>query len=361
MFYFLPESKRSKIIVHPSLQPLLLRNDIKGFLSALGAFSGELRITQDEIRRIEKYLEALKSHIFKQLSERIFREAGFEVFHHAGDRPDLNDWNPNPKCYIRAVHNLIGHTRYAEFLGSSPQTLDRSGAPYDLILKHAFEESHQIIARVPSTSTVNAITDRYLGISPIGLPDMTKVEIRPPERAEKVLPNYLKAWGCGKIIYGQESIKVGEIPKKVLTPYQGMLGSFSRFGLKERKTVMEPKYENRTVEKGLKMVPLNEIVGNTRREIPYFLQFCVQKYVPEAYTGRANTGPHIYLICGKSLADELVSFLLQNPDNYLDLLMGFIPKESFPNVNRGILSPPFYPTKGIVFENYTSGQQIIVP
>lgn len=362
MFYFLPESKRTKIVYHSALSPLLSRNDTKGFLSNLGAFSGELGITQEEIKRIEKYLVALNSPTFKQLSEKIFREAGFEVFHWAGGRDDLNDWLPMAGCYIKAVHNFIGYTKYKELQEQAKISngIIQSGAPYSLILREPLRENAQLSVEIPSGSHIEQIRDPEWGMSskvPNSETRTIHFDVHPELRQVQEYPNHIKAWGCAYVEYEQTQQKVSETPKVVEVPDDRWRG---KFGYKKKIKVIEPVYQTVLVRKRGHLIFADQIVGNAGKEIPYFIQLCVQKAVPD-FLKRVAVGPQIYLICGKNLADELIFFLLQNPDNYIDLLMGFIKKEMFPNVNKGILSPPFFPTKGIVFENYTNGQKITIP
>lgn len=51
----------------------------------------------------------------------VFKEAGFEVYHHAKGRADLNDWVINESCYVRAVHQLHGYTSHQKRLEDNDQ------------------------------------------------------------------------------------------------------------------------------------------------------------------------------------------------------------------------------------------------
>ena len=126
MFDFLAEGKRQILINHPSLGKILSSPEtIDQFCANLHAFERDLcspereeriRFTDSEIERIEKYARSVFSDELKDLSHRIFSEAGFEVYHHAAWRQDLNDWVDIESCYVRAVHRLHGYTLHQKML-----------------------------------------------------------------------------------------------------------------------------------------------------------------------------------------------------------------------------------------------------
>lgn len=119
------------------------------------------------------------------------------------------------------------------------------------------------------------------------------------------------------------------------------------------------EYEGVNV-KSAKALPLKYIVNTDDMRRAYLLQFFIQKFVPDG-GGRGGGYPVVYVVASINLVEEIVSFLLRNPDLYIDLVREFLPKSLFPNVNRGILEAHSLPTKGLVLENYTSGERIIVP
>lgn len=116
-----------------------------------------------------------------------------------------------------------------------------------------------------------------------------------------------------------------------------------------------------TVPLSYEYTDLSSIVDTNERGFAYFAQFFVPKLLvnPKRDNDRP-THTAVQVIGSKELIQDVVSWLLNNPSTYIDLIRGFIPVKDFPNVNRGILSPPFLSVNGLVVDDYTNMVRINV-
>ena len=372
MFDFLNPKKRNILLEHPELGKPLLAGEIDKvtFIQNLRAFYADLcskglpeekRFTKEEIERIIREVEGKDTNQeLKILAQRLFNEAGFEIFHWAGGRADLNDWIPDMQCYIRAVHKLHGFSHHKELLEDynihKSYVID-SGIPFNLILPNFTVEKFQIFVKAPHGSRIESFLDKNWGLIASGHETADVFEINYYERRDSIFPNYIRCWLlCSEIEYDQQQKRVGMEKKEVIIPRKWI----GKLGFKKTILVDAPKFISQKVVKRARTLSLNTIVETNDSSPAYLLEFLIQKFVPDD-SKRSGSVPKLRVIAGKNLVEETVSYLLRHPEQYYDFIRAFIPENKFPHVYKGILSPPFLPTKGIVFQNFTNGQKIVVP
>ena len=340
MFDFLAEGKRSIIINHPELGGILKSaHSVDLFAQNLSAFRSDLcsktldsrvRFSEEEIDRIEKYSRNFFSDELKDLSHRIFTEAGFEVYHQVAGREDLNDWVKLESCYVRALHKLHGYTSHQKMIELNNQVtfMADPGMPLRLLYPVPIQENFQIKVAPPTKAKV--------------------------ENIRHTSPNEL-FW----IFRSQDPFD--DPPYQTNSPYNRYYGWNTReFPNLLRCGFLCGRLEyDGTNIKTAKALPLKYIVQTEHMHRAYLLQFFIQKFVPSGI-GRSSGFPVVYVVASEKRVEDTVWYLLENPDLYCDFVRGFIPKSVFPNVNKGILDAPSLSTKGIVFENYTAGQSVKV-
>lgn len=269
----------------------------------------------------------------RRISEDLFNKSGFEVFHHAGRRQDINDWVKVESCYIRAMHQLHGYSLHEKIVEADDKAAfaNNPGIPLHLLYPGSVQENFQVKFTYPHTAVVEILPHsidpgvfRSLFRNEDPFRRTPYDENSPYNRYHEfshqiTFPNYIRcALLCGKIEY-DEMQKI----------------------------------------KSAKALPLEHIIRTHEKQRAYLLQFFIQKFVPDGI-GRGGGYPMVYVVADKQLVEETALFLVENPDMYLDLIRGFIPKSTFPNVNRGILEAPSLATKGLVFDNYTSRERIVI-
>ena len=362
MFDFLSEPKRKIIINHRSLGRVLKSsNDIATFIGNLDAFKAELCsetergankekdliFREEEIERIERYAKSFYENLaeMKKLSKRILTEAGFEIFVEVqGDRPELCDTqSPSKGDRDRMVVYRL-HGFYPA------RTKINTGIPLNLILKSDTSEKFQVEVEMP----------RGCNITPL---ENFETFMRIPFESnfyrrgyQGIYPNSIRcSLMCREIEYEQVQVHRGFRNKEIKVPHK----VFGLLGFKNRKVVSEPYYSSHQSLKSAKPMPLNSIVETENNHPAYILELILQKVILDR-VGRSGAYPFIFIFAAKQLIEEIGSFLLKNPELYVDLIREFLPQSLFPKVNKGILEAPSLPTKGVEFENYTTRQHITI-
>lgn len=359
MFDFLSEIKREKVLFHHSLKPVLERGNFSLFLDNVRVFADELGLTNQEVEAIGEEIKIITSDKFKSLCNKIIEQAGFEVYIWTGGRTDLNDYfHPSLvpqdrwRSYRRAVHKLHG---YYGLSSSGTDDPISTGIPFHLALRVIPTEKYQLQIVFPQGGTSEPIRKpRYGLIHSYSSGDLDKEFLPYPTlRGNQAFPNFIRCWLlCNKMEVVEEKTVSSTYPKESKVPREGLFG---KLGFKKKIIEQVPVYSHREVIKSATPMKLSEIVDGGNDKPAYLMELLVHKVIFENIThGRTGDYPHICVIAGKELIEEIINFLLHHPSQYYNLLREFIPAKKFPNVNKCILSPPFLSTNGIVFEDYTA-------
>ena len=387
MFDFLNENKRQILLHHPVLGRISpSQQAISSFIDNLSAFEPdlcspssengqkpkEMIFTKDEIERLKIYARNMFSQDMIRLDKRIFAESGFEIFYHGGDRQDLNDWIDDPdgnRVYVRGIHNLppnyhnemlergtaqgsgiLVQNLYPSKIGTKELQIQIKKPPHAIV-----EELNPLIRFDRCYSYYEIFADS----DPAFVDEGTyKINITIRRSSAKEYPNYLRTQLlCKELNYEKVRVNLGTRPTEIKVPHP----FFGLIGIKKKKIEHIPQFQEKHILKNAKWMPLNNIITINDSNPAYLLQFFLPKVVKcDRSRLRVSGYPLVSVIISKNLLEEVVSFLLHNPDLYCDLVRGFLPKQLFPNINRGILNAPSLPTKGIIFDNFTNGSRIKV-
>ena len=387
MFDFLNESKRQFLLNHRVLGTIPSSQEaISDFIDNLSAFESDLCsktdergamkppqmvFTKDEIERLKIYARDRFSQDITRLSKRILAESGFEIFYHGGDRQDLNDWVDDPdgsRIYVRGIHNLSPNY-HREMLEKG--TAQGSGIPVQNLYPSQIgtkelqiqikKPHHAIIEELNPLRRFNCYSyyEIFVAADPAFVDEGSyKINIAIRMSSAKEYPNYLRTQLlCKELIYEKVRVSLGTRPTKIKVPHP----FFGFIRIKRKKIEHQPQFGEKRVLKNAKWMPLNNIITINDPNPAYLLQFFLPKVVKcDIIRLRVSGYPLVSVILSKNLLEEIVSFLLHNPDLYCDLVRGFLPKQLFPHINMGILEAPSLPTKGIIFDNFTDGSRIKV-
>jgi hypothetical protein len=250
------------------------------------------------------------------LGERVLREAGFEVFVHAMGRPDLNDYDKREDCYIRALHNLERAKPFYESL-----LFDSIGSGVNF--NHVFPQipaEYQINPKVRNAQTSHTAN-------------------------KKGNPRQIYYWLLFDNVW-EERYDTGEKTKGTIeVPRDGFWG---KLGFTKIQEIKLPVMKHRNV-----YTPANigGVLGTSADEPAYVVKFPIDKEIRDS-AGRSTNDPDISVFAGKTLADDLITYALRNPQDYYDLVRSFMPEARFPNVRQGILSPPMKTNPSMDGKNY---------
>ena len=397
MFDFLTEKKRYYILNHPELgKPFisgntiinkkLLVENIKAFAPSICSVEQpeNIRFTDKEIIKIIEEIEnpqvthaQVNNTELRGIADRILKEAGFEIFHHAGEREDLNDWH-GKESYIRCVHNMrmdSDFTKYKEIIKENKE----SGLPFgdkkfeiystcidfSLVANLIPGISQQI--QVPKLSNVKIDqlelytrfidTGGQISHAEFGIFNNVSSMNVPDEQPNKFvgrkhfMPNFIRCW----LLIEPKEIKktpIGTRPVKIEIKRKGLLGYF---GFKKMVTMPETIYKTeRVITRNTKVLLLKEIITTHDASIAYLMEFVIQADVPEGMRSkRRGMYPRMRIILSKKMAEIVLVYLLQNPEQYNELIKEILRNGNYKN-SLNIFQTQL-PTKGIIVENYTSG------
>lgn len=241
-----------------------------------------------------------------ELGQRVLEEGGFEVFVHAMHRPDLNDWVKNESCYVRALHNI----KFGPYYG---------GPTY------------------ASGIGMKRLVQSYLDMKPEHMLQISAPNARPYTIGEGKQRMPIRVSLLAERIYDEQYDTGRKTTAHTEVPSPGFWG---KLGMK---TVQESQVPVLETRKTYTPARLGDILDESRDRdgLAYVLTLSINKEIREGGPRpRAGHTPEISLIAGKALSEDLVSYALRNPGDYYDLIRAFIPEDRFPNVYRGILSPP---------------------
>ncbi|MFH2028145.1 MAG: hypothetical protein ABIJ08_03335 [Nanoarchaeota archaeon] len=216
------------------------------------------------------------------LVQRVYATAGFEVFVHAADRIDLNDWTPREgiDSYVKAVHNLVFQKGW-DWYGSNLRDI---------------------------TDVVQNITDLY--------PSLDVVAWGPCLSGES------KKW----------SYPVSEYEVKKKRGFWGLLGCVESVPRKIEESGWEEFYTNSR--------HLSDVVGGGDSSDAYFIRFImhvpIHEITPLREFGRYDF-PTLTIIGNKELILDIAHYLKTQPIDYLRFLESVLNEKDFPRVNKGIV------------------------
>lgn len=405
MFDFLTPEKKNIILNHPELgKPYFAHPrqiDERLFIENLLAFQSTLcnpelpdrvRFNEIEIHRIILELQGIKqatpsnSNELKILAQRILNEAGFEVVVDGTVGVEHNDWlkplsdkDAGPDlieyCYIRAVHKLHDYNHvalwnYHHRKGAPPNVSNQTSAmPFKKIMPCIPNTKYQINVPIPRNSHIVPFNICF-GMK-YHVPNIEYTRpVMPYESCNEafpthsqlanyrtVYPNYISCWLLySKIDVQKKQFHAGWQPRTVKTPrkYIGFLG------FEKTEQVIEKTYGNFDIVKSFSYMPFNQIVDSNDNSPAYMLELVYQNS-PKEYIGRGrlSTLPQIFLVCSKNLAETIIAYLLNHPDDYNALIREFIPASLFPGTNKLLDQKPLFKTKGVVLLNYAKGNSYL--
>jgi len=218
--------------------------------------------------------------MIKRLVDKIREKAGSMIYVWAGGRPEWNDW-PNDKSKIGSgATNTIYYTRAIQNIKNPEENCERIDesirASLTGSLKNAPNASHSDLD-FDLASYGTLIGEKQIAYEPVIV------------RARGIRGLF----GGKETVYGQR-----EVPGK---PYK-----------------------------------LSELVNANSNEEASFVRASLRVHLTDN-GGRRALHPSLTVIGNKQLTDEVISYLMQNPTQYLELAKQIFPREKFPNINTGIL------------------------
>ncbi len=261
----------------------------------------------------------------EELGKRVLREAGFEVYVYAHNRGDLNDWKKDDRNFVRAVHNLN-----SEYFGRPDMASYRM---YSISM--IASNKKLIIPMLPGYELKFSEPDTRNTKNAVKL-NTIRHDPRP------VLYYLLGKTEEENYYSGRKDREFREVPR------QGFLG---KFGMTQSEEFEVPITKTKKL---YTPVSIKTVLGTASFDEPaYLLQFIIDKPITEgSLSPRPANHPFISTVCGKGLAEDLISYVLYNPQEYYNLVRSFIPKSTFPNVNSKILSPPMTTNPSMDGKNY---------
>lgn len=378
MFDFLNERKANVIWRHRVLMKLdKFPGDYVLFLENLEKFERDLCspisadgsrkrpdeiFTEEDIKQIKKYMHALlyggleKLHA---LAQKILQQAGFELWHHAGGRPDYNDWMNSPEFYTRGIHNLREHF-YRSILENPGISQQQFVIPSSDVLLEPCSENFRVKINLPHHSRVEQITLKreYSNRGFFNTDPFRHVygeeSTSPRINYHAIYPFYSRCTiFCVNRRYTTQRVQVGTQRRKVKMPIK-FLG-LGRAGLKRSEETDTPIFNDKKILTGGEILPLNQITTTNETEPAYLLQLFLPKIVPDSAPGRGRVAlyPTVNIVASKRLIEETASFLLEYPDLYIDLARFIFPAKMFPNIAKGIINAPSVASRGMIFDNFT--------
>jgi len=245
----------------------------------------------------------------ESLVERIYSEAGFEIFFHVCERPELNDF------YINSPTKHGSHVNYIRAIYKLKKPIERI---YSILDQSSGDMRFDVCSRTLQTS--------YLGniyrISD-GFDIVASGQLKPRKETEYTV-------------------------KKRLSP--GVAFWYKLFRLK---TPEESRYEIKYSGD----VPLSKLIETSNNEPAYFISMTLRADINDD-NNRSGEPPKLNIICNRELATAINDFIFENPDRYMDFIRMVLPKEKFPNVRKGIVDKVMSPTK-IYFVNTRTIETLI--
>lgn len=87
--------------------------------------------------------------------------------------------------------------------------------------------------------------------------------------------------------------------------------------------------------------PLSNILNTENNEIAYFVQLTIKSEIRDSKNpklGRLSPEhPKLTIVGNQRLILNIVGFLKENPNKYMNFVKALLPQSEFPNVNRGII------------------------
>lgn len=209
-----------------------------------------------------------------QLVDKIQGSGGYEVFHHAMGRGDLNDFG-DERSYIRAVHNIRN-------------PVAKVGSPISTTLNLIVSHKH------------TAIGGLYNVVS-----------------------------------YGQFPMEQ-EVERKENVPVVGLVRRPGLFGLFLPKIERETgETECRLVKRYVwQTAPLSELVRTDDISPAYFTRLTIPARIPDE-GGRGGMCPSLTIISNQELCEGIIQHLQNSPQDYIPLLRTILKDQ--PKVTKGII------------------------
>ena len=178
MFDFLGEAKRQILLRHPVLGVLspypqalkkflenlkYFESDLKSKISEKGPKRPEEVFTEEDIERVRNYANLLLSDVFMEmilLSQRILKEAAFDLWNHCGEAKEMNDWVRDDYYYTRAIHNYQENV-YRWLLEDRDTAQNNFVLPLNLLVCSRMQEPFQIKVKKPSHSAISPIPNHW--------------------------------------------------------------------------------------------------------------------------------------------------------------------------------------------------------
>lgn len=218
----------------------------------------------------------------QDLVERIRNESGFEVFVGSGGREDLNDWHDgegDKLNYIRAICNL-----------KNPST------------------------NVDVGSKISRAVWTTLGGAPGGEP--------------------YREHNLNVVSYGllpkEKKVPVASITYQDTEKREGLLG---RLGLTKQERKEMPR--TKTIYDGSQ--PLNDIVNTDNSGDAYFINLTIRADILDDRKRICPIPPSLTILGDKDFITTIVSYLEDNPNDYMNIISSVLMQEKFPNVHKGIV------------------------
>lgn len=209
-----------------------------------------------------------------KLVDKIQKSTGYEVFHHAIGRGDLNDFG-DERSYIMAVHNI-----------RNPAA--KVGSPISTTLNIIVSHEH------------TAIDNLYNVVSYGQFPTEQKVE-----REEDVpVVGLVRRPGLFGLFLPKIERETGETERRLVTRYVWQTA------------------------------PLSELVKTDDRSPAYFTRLTIPARIPDE-GGRSGMYPSLTIISNQELCEGIIQHLQDSPQDYIPLLRAILKDQ--PKVRKGII------------------------
>jgi len=130
--------------------------------------------------------------------------------------------------------------------------------------------------------------------------------------------------------YGAFPTPVNETRQRIKTE---IVPRWHRLGSKEKET---PHTEIVTFYDGFPP-PLSEVVRTDDVSPAHFIGMAIRANLKDSVGRPGSNFPTLNIVGNEELAEEIVKYLAEHPEEYNSLIRGILSKEEYPNVNRGIL------------------------